>query len=184
MAITIAKHLAEAAPSRKTVLIDLFGGAGGNAIAFALSGRWEQIFVIEKDPDTMKCAKHNAEIYGVSKKIFWIENDCFKVAAKRFASLGKKAVVFASPPWGGPGYTSDPVLDLSTMQPYSLDQLYTSFSKITKDMVLFLPRTSDLSQLARYAPEDRTLPIVHYCMAGASKVSGPKGTQALVTGLM
>jgi len=97
----IAKHVAEAAPVKKTVLIDSFGGAGGNAIAFARSGRWEQIFVIEKDRATLNCAKKNAEIYGVAKKIYWIHGDCFQILSERFTGLGDKAVIFASPPWGG-----------------------------------------------------------------------------------
>lgn len=94
-------HIADAAPAGKTILIDAFGGAGGNTIAFARSGRWDQIFAIEKDPETLKCAKHNAEVYGVAKRIFFIEGDCFQIMKKRFASMGKKAVIFASPPWGG-----------------------------------------------------------------------------------
>jgi trimethylguanosine synthase len=97
----IAQHIAKAAPANKTVIVDAFAGAGGNAIAFALSGRWEQIFAIEKNPEVLKCAKHNAEIYGVQSKIWFIEGDCFKVIKDRLKQLGKKAVLFASPPWGG-----------------------------------------------------------------------------------
>jgi trimethylguanosine synthase len=98
----IAQHVSTAAPSTKTILIDAFGGAGGNAIAFALSGRWEQIFYIEKDPQVLKCAKHNAEIYGVSKRIHFRLGDSFDEIPKRFTKKhGQKAVLFASPPWGG-----------------------------------------------------------------------------------
>jgi trimethylguanosine synthase len=70
-------------------------------IAFALSGRWEQVFAIEKDAEILKCAKENAKIYGVSKKIWWIEGDCFEIIKNRFKSMGGKMVIFASPPWGG-----------------------------------------------------------------------------------
>jgi trimethylguanosine synthase len=89
-----------AAPPRKRVIIDAFAGAGGNAIAFALSGRWDTVFAVEKDPKTMLCAKHNAEIYGVANRIWWIEGDIFEVMKTRFRSM-KMAVMFASPPWGG-----------------------------------------------------------------------------------
>jgi len=81
------------------VIIDAFAGVGGNAIALARSGRWERVFAIEKDPKTLKCAKHNAEIYGVANKIFWLAGDCFE-AINRFAGQ-KNTVIFASPPWGG-----------------------------------------------------------------------------------
>lgn len=96
----IAKHVADATKD-KTVLIDAFGGAGGNAIQFALSGRWTQIFMVEKNPEVLACAKHNAEVYGVSKKIFFIEGDIFKVLQSQLRSVAKKAVIFGSPPWGG-----------------------------------------------------------------------------------
>lgn len=97
----IAAYLAQAAPSGKSVLIDAFAGAGGNTISFALSGRWERIFAIEKDSHVLQCAKHNAAVYGVANKIWWIEGDCFDVVKKQLASMGKDAVIFASPPWGG-----------------------------------------------------------------------------------
>lgn len=95
----IAAHIAESAPKEKTVIVDAFAGVGGNAIALARSGRWERVFAIEKDARTLKCAKHNAEIYGVSNKIFWLNADCFD-AINRFSGQ-KNVVVFASPPWGG-----------------------------------------------------------------------------------
>lgn len=55
------------------------------------------------------------------------------------------------------------------MQPYSLSQLHTSFSAISNDVVLYLPRTSDLRQLAKYAKPGEKLKVAHYCMRGASK---------------
>ena len=55
------------------------------------------------------------------------------------------------------------------MQPYSLAHLQKSFSAMTKDVVLYLPRTSDLRQLAKYTEADEKLRVVHYCMHGASK---------------
>lgn len=96
----IAEHVATA-PKSKSILIDAFAGAGGNTIAFARSGRWNQIFACEKDPQVLACAKHNAEVYGVAKKIWWIQGDVFDALSKRLKGLAKNAVVFGSPPWGG-----------------------------------------------------------------------------------
>ncbi|KZF22371.1 S-adenosyl-L-methionine-dependent methyltransferase [Xylona heveae TC161] len=165
----IANHITQSASKDKKTIIDCFAGAGGNAIAFAKSGRWDRIFAIEKDPYVLQCAKHNAEVYGVSNKIWWIEGDCFDIMKKRLATVGKDSVIFASPPWGGPGYSSDAIFCLSTMQPYSLNDLVVPMSKVTMDIVLYLPRTSDVRQLARYAPNGKKTPIIHYCMNGASK---------------
>ena len=98
----IAEHIAKSRPAGKRVLIDAFAGAGGNTIAFARSGQWDQIFAIEKDPKILKCAKHNAEIYGVQNKIWWHQGDCFEIIKTKLASIAKtQAVIFASPPWGG-----------------------------------------------------------------------------------
>lgn len=56
------------------------------------------------------------------------------------------------------------------MEPYNLNKLVQSFSMHSKHIVLYLPRTSDLNQIARYAPEGKKLEVTHYCMMGASKV--------------
>lgn len=100
VAHAISTHVA-AAPKSKTVLIDAFAGAGGNAIAFALSDRWKSIFAVEKDPEVLACAKHNAEVYGVARKIWFIEGDVFEVLGRQLKGHAKNAVIFASPPWGG-----------------------------------------------------------------------------------
>ena len=173
----------------KGIIVDAFAGAGGNAIAFANSGRWKRVYAIEKDPQVLACAKHNAEIYGVQEKISWYEGDCFSIIAKELADVGEYSVVFASPPWGGmcdgltpvswckvlmdagPGYRSDAVFDLSNMQPYSLSDILRPLQKLTRDVALYLPRTSDVRQLASFADDDRKMTVMHYCMEGASKVS-------------
>jgi trimethylguanosine synthase len=108
----IASRMAAAAPSNATVLLDPFCGVGGNTIAFALSGRWKRVYAIEKDPATLLCAKHNAEIYGVADQITWFEGDCFDILGLHEEKtdnelwqlrvlIETQGVVFASPPWGG-----------------------------------------------------------------------------------
>jgi trimethylguanosine synthase len=104
--------MSKAAPPNRSIIIDAFCGVGGNTIAFALSGKWKRVYGIEKDAATLACAKHNAEIYGVSDKITWFHGDCFEIlgamdgrtektvdALKAIA--GQFGVIFASPPWGG-----------------------------------------------------------------------------------
>jgi len=57
------------------------------------------------------------------------------------------------------------------MEPYGLTKLYDAFSKITKEIVLYLPRTSNLNQIAKFGKEeDRKVQVTHYCVKGASKV--------------
>lgn len=93
--------MADSCPPGKGILIDAFAGAGGNAIAFARSGKWNRVYGIEKDPKVLACAKHNAAVYGVEDKISWFEGDCFEIIQKELADVGEFSVIFASPPWGG-----------------------------------------------------------------------------------
>ncbi|KIW29991.1 uncharacterized protein PV07_05772 [Cladophialophora immunda] len=180
VANTIAQHMAEAAPEGKSIIFDIMCGVGGNTIAFALSGKWKRVYAIEKDAATLACAKHNAEIYGVADRITWFQGDCFEIlgldeskkgntveALKAIA--GSYGVIFASPPWGGPGYREAEVFDLEAMQPYPFSHLYESLQKLTPNVVLYLPRTSDLRQIAKVVGEDKKTQIVHYCTKGSSR---------------
>lgn len=53
------------------------------------------------------------------------------------------------------------------MEPYNLERLYKACYPL--EHTLFLPRSSDLNQVAELAPEDTKLDVVQYCMEGASK---------------
>jgi trimethylguanosine synthase len=55
------------------------------------------------------------------------------------------------------------------MEPYSFKHLYTEFSLFSEHLVLYLPRTSDLRQLAKVVPDNKKATVMHYCMEGASK---------------
>lgn len=152
----------------------MFSGAGGNVIAFARMDQdqdhhsWDQIIAIEKDISVLACAYHNATIYNVQDKISWVHGDSFEYMKSHTSSINQKeTVIFASPPWGGPGYQSHTIFDLDTMQPYSLNQIYESCKNM--DMALYLPRTSNLRQIASLVPEGKKIDVVQYCMMGASK---------------
>jgi len=58
------------------------------------------------------------------------------------------------------------------MQPYSLAHLHDAFAAYVSEFVLYLPRSSHLNQIAKYAPKDKRgrLEVTHYCMHGWSKV--------------
>ncbi|KAL2756819.1 hypothetical protein ACRALDRAFT_2103127 [Sodiomyces alcalophilus JCM 7366] len=176
VAMQVAYDMSGSKPSKK-VLIDLFAGAGGNTIAFGLSDRWDKIISIERDTSTLACAQHNANIYEVGDRITWVNADCFDYLDRLHNDPDSlhpelrvdvaSAVVFASPPWGGPGYRTAEVFDLSLMEPYNLQKLHQACREM--DHALYLPRTSDLRQIARLAPGDDKVEVVQYCMKGASK---------------
>ncbi|CZT47300.1 probable TGS1 TrimethylGuanosine Synthase [Rhynchosporium secalis] len=164
----VAEDFAAIVPESKTILIDMFAGAGGNVIAFALSERWSQIIAIEKDISVIACAQHNAAIYGVADQITWINDDSFAYLAKHASSIDpSQTVVFASPPWGGPRYEEGDIFNLSKMQPYSIEEIYEIVK--TMDSALYLPRGSDLRQIAKLASGDKKIEVVQYCVFGASK---------------
>ena len=183
--------------------MDLFAGAGGNSIAFALTERWERVIAIEKDAATLACAQHNAEVYGVRDHITWVHGDCFEWLDRAKHAPGRldpavrvdaaATTLFASPPWGGVSYSDQDVFDLSTMVPYNLDALHRACAPLQH--ALYLPRTSDLRQLAAVVPEGRKIEVVQYCMKGAGKAmvayylgvddepaqDSPSGSQSYVT---
>ncbi|CCU76129.1 RNA methylase family protein [Blumeria hordei DH14] len=164
----VAQDLASNRRPEQCTLIDMFAGAGGNVIAFARTQCWSRIIAIEKDAAVLACAYHNAKIYGVQDCITWVHADAFDYLSHSAHTLNaNEIVIFASPPWGGPSYRCDAIFDLNTMQPYSLLQIY----EVTKhvDTAIYLPRTSDLRQIACLGPKTRKIEVVQYCMQGASK---------------
>ena len=72
----------------------------------------------------------------------------------------------------GPGYRSDAVFDLRRMEPYSLSKLLSAFEPCSESIALYLPRTSNVKQLAAKTLIREVTGVTHYCMEGASKVRG------------
>lgn len=80
----------------------------------------------------------------------------------------------------GPSYTDADVFSLAGMEPYSLRDLHTAFVGFSRHVVLFLPRTSDLNEIAALTVSedngqggvhaDKPTSVIHYCMYGSSKV--------------
>jgi trimethylguanosine synthase len=162
------------------VVIDCFCGVGGNTIAFGLSNEWDRVVGIDVDPEAIKCAQNNARVYGVEDRVQFINGDCFEVLREQFSGIEDKLVVFASPPWGGPDYSKFQVFNLKAMEPYDLQHLVRELSVFSTELVLFLPRNSNLNQLAEHAEDGSEVQVVHYCVAGSSKVSPlPAGVTTL-----
>ncbi|KAH9996952.1 RNA cap guanine-N2 methyltransferase-domain-containing protein [Xylariaceae sp. FL0662B] len=184
VATQIAWDISSIFSPSKTTVVDLFAGVGANAIALALATtedgskqRWEKVIAIELDAATLACAQHNASLHGVADDIIWVLADSFKyLEALLNAPDALEAdlqvdlsttVLFASPPWGGPGYRTDQVFDLNNMEPYNLAKLHGACRIM--DHALYLPRTSDLRQIAKLAPDGTKIDVVQYCVEGASK---------------
>lgn len=184
VATQIARDLSSIISPSRTTVIDLFAGVGANAISLALAmaedgttPRWEKVVAIELDAPTLACAQHNASLHGVADDIIWVLGDNFKYLDALLNSPEKldhdlqvdvaSTALFASPPWGGPGYRTDEIFNLSTMEPYNLDKLHGAYRAM--DHALYLPRTSDLRQIAKLVPDGHKIEVVQYCVEGASK---------------
>ncbi|PWZ00968.1 hypothetical protein BCV70DRAFT_159548 [Testicularia cyperi] len=173
---SVAFRIAARCSSERTVL-DLFGGAGGNAIQFALTA--EQVLVIEIDELKIQLAEWNAEIYGVRDRIRFVHGDAveFLHAVNEYrrdsATNGESSatesdvevyrgitrrdvdqihVVFLSPPWGGVNYMShDHDFSLNSLLPIPGKRLFELATAITPNIAYYLPRNTSLHQLAELA---------------------------------
>uniref|UniRef100_A0A8I6WFF4 Trimethylguanosine synthase n=1 Tax=Hordeum vulgare subsp. vulgare TaxID=112509 RepID=A0A8I6WFF4_HORVV len=136
----IAKHHASRVGAG--ILIDCFTGVGGNTIQFA--AKCNHVVAVDIDPQKIDFAQHNATVYGVNDHIDFIIGDFIRIAPHL-----KGETVFMSPPWGGPDYAKVDVYDIKTMlKPCDGYHLFKVATAIASRVVMFLPRNSDLDQLA------------------------------------
>ena len=98
---------------------------------------------------------------------FLAANGASKVDDARLRITPAETVLFGSPPWGGVSYRDHDVFDLDAMQPYNLACLHAACAGF--DHAMYLPRSSDLRQIAALAPRGERIEVVQYCMEGASK---------------
>ncbi len=140
----IAVHIAQRA--KCGILIDAFCGCGGNAVRFAAQSRL--VICIDKNPVALQAARANATLYGVANRMEFIVGDAMELLPTMSAD-----VVFLSPPWGGPAYTNLRTYNLHTMLPAPLDgvKVFLAGRKASRDVIYFLPRNCDSTQLARLA---------------------------------
>lgn len=147
----IAKFLAKfirACLPDATRVMDVFCGGGGNTIQFAKL--FPRVYGVDASLEHLYCTYRNAKSYDVSDRI-WLKYATWQqiVEKGRFARLGIDCV-FGSPPWGGPQYLRSKEYDLETnLIPMGITEMLESFLKISPNVVLFLPRNSNLSQLSR-----------------------------------
>ncbi|KAF7830619.1 Trimethylguanosine synthase [Senna tora] len=136
----IARH--HALQCASGIIVDCFTGVGGNAIQFA---QWcRHVIAIDIDPRKIDYARHNAAIYGVDDQIDFIVGDFFHLAPNL-----KADTVFLSPPWGGPDYAKVVTYDMKTMlKPQDGYFLFNVAKEIASRVVMFLPRNTNLNQLA------------------------------------
>ncbi|WFD34990.1 putative diacylglycerol O-acyltransferase tgs1 [Malassezia cuniculi] len=174
---------------RSEVAMDACCGAGGNVIQFALTCK--HVVALDIDPVKIELAKHNAAIYGVQDRITFLCGDLRDFARDyvgeghgedttegRWQGWDKRKidVVFMSPPWGGVEYknpaqlTNEPpdesckysdIYPLSELRPDGGSAIFKMSQKIAPRTVLFLPRNSDLDDIAKLRDESEKPVRIH-----------------------
>jgi trimethylguanosine synthase len=160
----IAEHIAlkciRKLKSPNQLVIDAFCGCGGNSIQFA------KYFthVIANDIDTLKLinAKNNVQIYSVDKRVEFLCCD-YEILFDSFMRTSLKPnLIFISPPWGGIQYSRNSNkqdYDLFEKFPINLMEIFKKAIKLTENIVLFLPRNSNLKQICLLAGPGRKFEI-------------------------
>ncbi|KAK9809670.1 hypothetical protein WJX73_002694 [Symbiochloris irregularis] len=150
----VALHQAEKCGGR--VVVDACAGVGGNAIAMASRGSCHQVIAVEWNEERLRLLTHNAGLYNSSHKIVQVCADFFAVA-----HLLQADAVFVSPPWGGPAYHKSASYDLTQFpdMPCGLTGLIEAAASALRSardgavVAVFLPRNSDLQQVAAAVPD-------------------------------
>ncbi|KAL3898427.1 MAG: hypothetical protein SGCHY_002748 [Lobulomycetales sp.] len=146
-------------------VLDAFSGAGGNTIQFALHAPpGSSVTAIDTLASRHKIARHNASVYEIpgptgaapisyitASVLDYLHADC----CPRFD------VVFMSPPWGGPGYSSTPdsCWNPETDMPGGLvgsHLLHLARRALAPGggvVVLYMPRNVDLDVMKRYGTD-------------------------------
>lgn len=142
----IASKIAGVTDPASQVVLDLFGGAGGQAIAVACQG----LIVYSVEYSHLHCEfiRRNSIVYDVGSSVIPVCGDVFSHGVVLARSLRPSCIIL-SPPWGGPGYNKNKESSFEEMSfgPYSgqkLLELMLSLLPFCTRFVLHIPRTLSL----------------------------------------
>ncbi|CCE62769.1 hypothetical protein TPHA_0D01280 [Tetrapisispora phaffii CBS 4417] len=167
----IAKYVRACLPAATKVL-DVFCGGGGNTIQFAKL--FPKVYGVDFSIDHLYCTYRNAQSYGLADRI-WLKYGSWTQMVKKgkIQQLGIDCI-FGSPPWGGPLYLKSKEYDLeNSLLPVGLTELLEGFRSVSENIILFLPKNSQLSQIAMATRKvfgvTKKCKIIHVLQNGFSK---------------
>ncbi|SCU95474.1 LAME_0F12288g1_1 [Lachancea meyersii CBS 8951] len=134
------------------VVLDVYCGGGGNTIQFAQY--FQKVYGVDSSLEHLYCTYRNAQAYNVEDRIWLKYGDWPTMSRKgRFEKL-QIDCVFSSPPWGGPQYLNSELYDLeNALQPRGLRETLQGLLRVSENVVMFLPRNSDLGQVSQVTRE-------------------------------
>ncbi|CAN6606734.1 hypothetical protein TRVA0_003S01904 [Trichomonascus vanleenenianus] len=152
------------------VVIDPFGGAGGNTIQLALM--FDRVIYNELDMETCEHAMNNAQVYEVDQTIEFHHEDFFRLTKESLGVEGysdEEIVLFCSPPWGGQSYKRE-VWDLNCEEEggekLPINKLMTKAAELAANFCLFLPKSSDLTQIVALLPKGQKADVDYMTCSG------------------
>lgn len=145
VSLKIAERAQVLFPSVSTI-VDCCGGAGGNVIAFARHNY--SVIYVDRDQDVMFDAVHNSHIYGIFNIDFYCGDALDFTIGEVVQDDPAHVAIFASPEWGGPSYATQAVFDVFDTSPDIARLIHWYAAQKINKFCFFLPRTSNLNQLA------------------------------------
>jgi len=127
-------------------VLDLFGGAGGQAISMAKFV--PMVYTIEYNIDNFAQMQNNVRVYDRTGQVVMILGDVFELAVK-LARNTSFACVTISPPWGGLNYREQQEFDIHSLQMGGHDgddllALLRALRPYCDRCTLHLPRTTSV----------------------------------------
>ena len=129
-------------------VVDLFCGCGGNAIAFARSGK--NVIAVDNNIDRLNMARENAKLAGVADKIQFIRAEAVEYLNQKAATI-KPDAIFLDPPWGGPGYVENEQFPLDGFNPSGKVLLDLALEH-AKYVAIKLPDNFKFDELGQFSP--------------------------------
>lgn len=124
------------------VTMDLYSGAGGNSIQFALAGSY--VIGVENNLDRIAMAMNNAEVYGVKQYIDFIHGDVYEILPTLNTCITPIDAIFMSPPWGGPDYKGCDFFDVRVFQ-----KVINLALSVSNNVAVLVPRNIDYDNVLK-----------------------------------
>ncbi|CCD15328.1 unnamed protein product [Trypanosoma congolense IL3000] len=125
---------------KRDCVLDIFCGCGGDTIQLAQV--YNKVIAVDSDPEAIKAARKNAEVYNVGDRVLFLCTDYRELKPEEIVV----DAIHCSPPWGGELYTGAPSFHIDSLLRLTLGtnfaELFGFLTKFSKNISLFFPRST------------------------------------------